>query len=512
MAAQTREGRLEKSAPDLPIILISLLFIAAGVGAAAIVVSYITNVISQLPGAPFGNQLFLFLAAYGIIIPLLLIGATVFLIRLGLRLFQREITAATWAHTLLLWIIVALVVLALQAAGSGSRAENPIMAGVTAAWPFVAAIVVCGLAYWWLGKHEDHFLGQETLVETSARNAWNLLVPTLFVLVLVAARPLEETFITSLTNQRFAGGSDVETQFIGLDNYTQLLGMRFDVLNCVADEAGACTTNANGSLVFPRPRDVLDESYTSLRYREVVAIPIGSSEIIFSARDRDFWNSVGNTLYFTIISVALELLLGLGIALIINSKFSGRGLLRTAMLVPWAIPTVVSARLWELMLRDNSSGFINMALMSLGLIDSPQAWLANSALQIPALIMVDVWKTTPFMALILLAGLQVIPSDIYEAADVDGAGKVRQFFRITLPLLSPAIAVALIFRTLDAVRVFDLFQVLLGRAKLSMATYNHEQLVNLQNGGYASTIGVVIFVIILVFTVIYMRVLKVRAE
>ena len=146
------------------------------------------------------------------------------------------------------------------------------------------------------------------------------------------------------------------------------------------------------------------------------------------------------------------------------------------------------------------------------MISQPQAWLANPALQIPALIMVDVWKTTPFMALILLAGLQVIPGDIYEAADVDGASKIRQFFKLTLPLLTPAIAIALVFRTLDAVRVFDLFQVLLGRARLSMATYNHEQLVNNQDGGYASAIGVVIFVIILVFTVIYMRVLKVRAE
>jgi trehalose/maltose transport system permease protein len=150
--------------------------------------------------------------------------------------------------------------------------------------------------------------------------------------------------------------------------------------------------------------------------------------------------------------------------------------------------------------------------MGVGLIDRSQAWLANTDLQLPAIVAVDVWKTTPFMALILLAGLQVIPSDIYEAADVDGAGRFRRFFSITLPLLRPTIAVALVFRTLDAVRVFDVFQVLLGRQRLSMATYNYEALVSNQQFGYASAIGVVIFVIILIFTVIYVRALGVTAE
>ncbi|PJF23743.1 MAG: ABC transporter permease, partial [Phototrophicales bacterium] len=113
----------------------------------------------------------------------------------------------------------------------------------------------------------------------------------------------------------------------------------------------------------------------------------------------------------------LELVLGLFIAMVINSRFPGRGVMRAAMLVPWAIPTVVSAKLWDVMLRDNASGVINQLLLSIGAIQSSQAWLANPSLQIPALIAVDVWKTTPFMALILLAGLQTIPSDIYEAAD-----------------------------------------------------------------------------------------------
>jgi trehalose/maltose transport system permease protein len=514
MAVDTRQEVRPARVGDVPVTLVGLLFVALGAGAIAIIVTYVVEVLNApLVDPTFGNQLFLFLASYGILIPLLLVAASVYFIRMGLRLFQRHVTAAAWAHQLLLWIVIVLVVLAIQGFLAGANTTDAIALGLSNGLPFALLAVVCAVAYWWLGANMAGFRGQETLVETSARGAWNLLIPTLFVLVIVAARPLEETFITSLTNQRFAGGADYETQFIGLQNYAKLLGVRFDLIQCVTDEAtGGCAVNADGATVFPRPRDALDEGYMELRYRDVFTVPIGNSAFVFSARDRDFWNSVGNTLYFTVASVSLELLLGLGIALIINSKFKGRGLLRTAMLVPWAIPTVVSARLWELMLRDNSSGFINMVLLQLGLIAQPQAWLANPALQIPALIMVDVWKTTPFMALILLAGLQVIPSDIYEAADVDGASKTRQFFRITLPLLTPAIAIALVFRTLDAVRVFDLFQVLLGRAKLSMATYNHEQLVNNQDGGYASAIGVVIFIIILIFTVIYTRTLNVKAE
>ena len=513
MAVQTRQDS-RSAVPELPVMLVSLLFIALGAGAIAIIVSYVVQALNApLENPTPASQFFLFLASDGMLIPVLLVGAAVYFVRMGLRLYKRHAAAAAWAHQLLLWLVIVLVVLTLQTATAGLSTPDGLLPAVSSAAPYAVLAILCAVAYWWLGANMASFQGQETLAEANARSAWNLLVPTLIVLVIVAARPLEETFITSLTNQRFAGGADYQTQFIGLENYARLLGIRFDIIPCIPAEGGGCLVDTQNNPAFPRPRDYLDTDYTSQRYREVFVVPLGSSqELLFSARDRDFWNSVGNTLYFTVVSVTLELLLGLGIALIINSKFRGRGLLRTAMLVPWAIPTVVSARLWELMLRDNSSGFINMALLQLGLISQPQAWLANPALQIPALIMVDVWKTTPFMALILLAGLQVIPGDIYEAADVDGASKIRQFFKLTLPLLTPAIAIALVFRTLDAVRVFDLFQVLLGRARLSMATYNHEQLVNNQDGGYASAIGVVIFVIILVFTVIYMRVLKVRAE
>jgi trehalose/maltose transport system permease protein len=129
-----------------------------------------------------------------------------------------------------------------------------------------------------------------------------------------------------------------------------------------------------------------------------------------------------------------------------------------------------------------------------------------------SIIAVDVWKTAPFMALLLLAGLQTIPADIYEAADVDGASKVRQFFTITLPLLRPTIGVALIFRTLDALRAFDVFQVLLDSTRPSLARYNYDQLVLNQKDGYASTVGVVIFIMILIFTVLYVRFVGIEQE
>jgi trehalose/maltose transport system permease protein len=272
------------------------------------------------------------------------------------------------------------------------------------------------------------------------------------------------------------------------------------------------TTVTRQETVYPHPRDVVGQDYRDLQYQVVNAFDVLGTHFVFSARDADFVKSVGNTLFYTVVSVVLELVLGMIIALTVNSKFKGRGLMRAAMLVPWAIPTVVSARLWEVMLRDNQSGVINHLLVNLGLIEQPIAWLASSNTQIWSLIFVDVWKTTPFFALLILAGLQTISGDIYEAADVDGASRMRQFFSITLPLLRPTLAVALVFRTLDAVRAFDVFDVLLGKQLQSMATYNSFVLIEQQQFGYASAVGVTIFVIILVFTVIYVRALGVEAE
>lgn len=182
----------------------------------------------------------------------------------------------------------------------------------------------------------------------------------------------------------------------------------------------------------------------------------------------DFRSGLKNTVLFTVISVFFEFLIGLGIALAINRAFRGRGLVRAAVLVPWAFPTVISAVMWRLMFQDQV-GIINYVANQLGLISQPI--LSNETLLLIGAISVDVWKTTPFMALLLLAGLQTIPGDVYEAARVDGANVLQRFFRITLPLLKPTILVALLFRTLDAYRVYDLFWAMSNRQLESLSTF-----------------------------------------
>ena len=463
-----------------------------------------------------GSLVLAFLDSFGIITPVLVLVIGWLLIRLGRHLRRRTITAARWAQVALVWSIVAVIILGIRAFSVGGKSEGllsnepfQVGKGLMAALPFLPALIVLGGALIWLSRVMPFiFEGQEPLSTRDTRMAWNLLIPTLAVLILVAARPLEETFITSLTDKRFAGTQEVH--FVGLENYRHLLGFRLDTVECRQDkETHECQTDAEGNIRW----QLIDRDLLKQGYRPVTTLSLGGGRgLTLSGTDADFLQSILNTLHFTVVSVALELVLGLFMAMVVNSKFRGRGLMRMAMLAPWAIPTVVSARLWEIMLRDNQSGIINKLLLDVGLIHESKAWLSSANLQINALIMVDVWKTAPFMALLLLAGLQLIPKDLYEAAAVDGASKVRQFFSITIPLLRPTIAVALVFRTLDALRVFDVFQVLLGRRKLSMATYNYETLVQNQDGGYASAIGVFIFLLIFVFAVIYVRALGVETE
>ena len=185
----------------------------------------------------------------------------------------------------------------------------------------------------------------------------------------------------------------------------------------------------------------------------------------------DFMEGLTNTLIFTVVSVTLEFFIGLVIALAINRAFRGRGLVRAAVLVPWAFPTVISAVMWRLMFQDQV-GIVNYVANAIGLISQPI--LSDRTLLLVGVILVDVWKTTPFVALLLLAGLQTIPGDVYEAARVDGANVWQRFLRITLPLLYPTILVALLFRTLDAYRVFDLFWALSNRELESLSTFVYE--------------------------------------
>ena len=240
---------------------------------------------------------------------------------------------------------------------------------------------------------------------------------------------------------------------------------------------------------------------------------IGFVNYYYLLTDPDWWNAVWNTLVFTGVSLILETILGMAIALTLNAHFRGRGLLHAAVLIPWAIPTVVSAQMWNWMYHD-VFGVINEALKMLGLITEPIAWTASPDTALIAVIMVDVWKTTPFMALLLLAGLQMLPQECYESARVDGIHPVKVFFKVTLPLLKPALMVAIIFRALDALRIFDLIYVMSGNNKdtMSMSVYARQQLVDFQDVGYGSAAAMLLFLIIALITVIYLTLGKVGRE
>ncbi|MBA3413985.1 MAG: sugar ABC transporter permease [Chloroflexia bacterium] len=280
-----------------------------------------------------------------------------------------------------------------------------------------------------------------------------LILPSVLVVAVVALYPLLESFRLSLTNTRLASAR--EPRYVGLDNYVDIL--------------------SSGS---------------------------------------PFWGALQNTLTFTVASVGLETVFGMVIALVIHSNFKGRGIVRAAMLVPWAIPTVVSASMWDWMYHDVFGIVNDLLVYRLGILDQKVAWLANPTTALPAIIAVDVWKTTPFMALLLLAGLQLIPGDVYEASTVDGASKWQQFWQITLPLIKPALLVALIFRTLDAFRVFDVIYVMKGEATetISLAVLARRELIGNSKLGEGSAIAVIIFLCIAVLVVIYTRLVRVEEQ
>lgn len=223
-------------------------------------------------------------------------------------------------------------------------------------------------------------------------------------------------------------------------------------------------------------------------------------------RDARFWSALGNTGYFVLVAVVIELVLGLLFALLLNAAVPGRGALRAAVLVPWAIPTVVSARMWA-WLFNPEYGLVPALLpvRDVDLLGTP-GWAMHAA------IVVDVWKTTPFVALLLLAGLQGIPQDLYRAASVDGASRGRMFFSITLPLLRPTLAVAGLFRALDAFRVFDAVYVLTegGPANTTetLSIYAYKTLMRAGDFGYGATLSVATFACVMVLSVVYLRLVQ----
>jgi ABC-type sugar transport system permease subunit len=218
------------------------------------------------------------------------------------------------------------------------------------------------------------------------------------------------------------------------------------------------------------------------------------------------WRSaLYRTAAFTAISVFLEAVFALGLALMLHRKFVGRGILRAAILIPWAVPTVVSATLWKTMF-DPRSGFVDY------LLGVHTTWLAGTWTSWVAIFVADAWKNVPFMAIILLAGLQVIPSEVYEAARVDGANAWQSFRRMTLPLLRPALAVALIFRTLQAFLVFDVIYIMTGggpgTSTETLSYINWQQFLVNTDFGYGGAQAVVLVLIALAIAAVYVRVLR----
>lgn len=232
---------------------------------------------------------------------------------------------------------------------------------------------------------------------------------------------------------------------------------------------------------------------------------IGLDNYIYLLGDSRFWNALKNTAYFTGVSVTLELILGLSIAVLLNRAFKGKGFMRAVVLIPWAVPTVVSAKMWE-WIYNTDFGILNYIL------GTDINWLGSTFWAINAAIFMDVWKTTPFVALLLIAGLQVIPKDLYSAAKVDGAGSWYIFTRITLPLLMPVILIVLIFRTLDAFRVFDAVYILTGGGPANttetLSIYAYKVLFQLLQFGYGSTLSVIVFLCVGLISVFYVGLLS----
>jgi len=285
----------------------------------------------------------------------------------------------------------------------------------------------------------------DRLTSSRVRSAWLFLTPMLVVLALVAAWPLLRTIWLAFTDANLLRME--QAKWIGFQNFAGKYGL------------------------------------------------LG---------DKVWWIAVKNTLWFTVLTVTIETILGMAVALVLTRAFPGRGLVRAAVLVPWAIPTVVSAKMWAWMLNDQF-GIINDALVRLGIIDHALAWTADPALLMPSVVMVDVWKTTPFMALLILAALQMLPKECYEAAQIDGVHPVKVFFKVTLPLIRPALMVAVIFRALDAIRIFDLIYVLTGTREptMTMSVYARQQLIEFQEVGYGSAASTFLFFIVALLTVLY---------
>lgn len=296
------------------------------------------------------------------------------------------------------------------------------------------------------------------------RVAYLLLLPTVVAMLIVVAYPIVlsvyQSFFTDSGGLNPKTGIFEKGGFVGLQNYSNWLFQQCQV--------GGVTRTC----------------------------PSGSPQSLF-------YNSVGNTFLFAVVTVLFETVLGIWMAIIMNRNFHGRGILRAAVLVPWAIPTAVTAKLWAFIF--DPTGVLNTVL-GINVLWTSDLWASRWAI-----IIADTWKTTPFMALLILAGLQLIPEDVYEAAKMDGSSTVQTFFRVTLPLLRPALVVAILFRSLDALRMYDLPAILTqgGGGSGAATTTLSIQVVNQiqQNNDSASALSTITFIIIFAVAFIFIRLL-----
>lgn len=278
---------------------------------------------------------------------------------------------------------------------------------------------------------------------------WLLVIPALSILALVFIYPILRAFWLSLFTENL--GTQMQPVFSGLNNYGRMLG------------------------------------------------------------DGRFWQSMWNTSVFTLISVFIELLLGMGIALVLNQSFRGRGIVRTIAIIPWALPTAVMGLAWAWIFNDQY-GVVNDLLQRFGLIDQGISWLGEPNLAMIPVIIADVWKTTPFISILLLAGLQTIPGDLYEAHAIDGANSWQSFRQITLPLITPQILIALLFRFAQAFGIFDLIQVMTGGgpagATETVSIYIYSTVMRYLDFGYGAALVVVTFLLLILVVAIAYSFLK----
>lgn len=237
----------------------------------------------------------------------------------------------------------------------------------------------------------------------------------------------------------------------------------------------------------------------------------GLGNYLLAVQSGEFWAAIGRTFYFTLSTTVLEVVFGVLLALLLNAEFRGRWLLRSIVILPWALPTVVNGAMWRWIFNPEY-GALNALLTQLHVIPEYRSWLGTPWMALNMIVVADVWKMTPLAAFFVLAALQTIPRDLYEAAWVDGAGKVRSFFSITLPLLTPTILIVLVLRTMEAFKVFDLVYVMTrggpANGTQTIAYYTYVEAFSNQLFGYGAALAYIIALFILFFAITYMRLLR----